>query len=120
MLKRKDPEMNCTSYFSRRCLSVVAVFLLSLAALPAFSQVSVLTRSYDNQRTGSNLSETVLNASNVSSSQFGKLFQLQVDDQVYAGMLYVPTLTVGGRMHTVFYPTTVNNPVYPSNPSSPA
>ncbi len=104
--------MNCTSYFSRRCLSVVAVFLLSLAALPAFSQVSVLTRSYDNQRTGSNLSETTLNASNVNSTQFGKLFQLQVDDQVYAGMLYVPALTVNGAAHNVIYAATVNNTVY--------
>src|SRR5260370_24344585 len=112
MLKGKDPQMTCTSYVSRRCLSVVAVFLLSRAALPAFSQVSVLTRSYDNQRTGSNLSETTLNASNVNSTQFGKLFQLQVDDQVYAGMLYVPALTVNGAAHNVIYAATVNNTVY--------
>src|SRR5260370_5509129 len=108
MLKRKDPEMNCTSYFSRRCLSVVSVFLLSLAALPAFSQVSVLTRSYDNQRTGSNLSETTLNASTVNSTQFGKLFQLQVAHQVYAGMRYVPPLTVNVSAHTAIYAATVN------------
>src|SRR5215213_599822 len=51
--------------------------------------VSVLTRSYDQQRTGANLSETILNTSNVNADRFGKLFDLAVDDEVYAQILYV-------------------------------
>src|SRR2546421_547416 len=58
----------------------VLLTLVVAAALPALSQVSVLTRGYDNQRTGTNLSETILNQSNVNANQFGKLFQLEVDD----------------------------------------
>jgi hypothetical protein len=94
-----------------RHLTALVLFGL-FASLFAFSQVSVLTRSYDNQRTGANTSEAVLTASNVNASQFGKLFQLQVDDQVYAGMLYVPGLTVNGATHNVIYVATVNNTVY--------
>jgi hypothetical protein len=64
-------------------------FLVSLLALSgniAHGQVvNVLTRNYNNQRTGANLSRTALNVANVNSSQFGKLFILPVDDQVFAG-----------------------------------
>jgi hypothetical protein len=101
--------MNRASHLGHAC----AVALLGLyASLCAFAQVSVLTRGNDNQRTGSNSSETVLTAANVNASQFGKVFQLPVDDQVYAGMLYVPGITVNGATHNVIYVATVNNTVY--------
>src|SRR5260370_16490242 len=70
----KAVVMKRSSCFSRLCLEIIPIFLLTLGALPALSQVSVLTRSYDNQRTGTNLSETVLTQSNVNPSQFAKLF----------------------------------------------
>lgn len=81
---------------------------------PALTQgtTNVLTRNYNNQRTGANLSESILNASNVNSAQFGKLFMLSVDDQVYAGLLYVSALSIGGAMHNVLYVATMNNTVY--------
>ena len=78
----------------------------------AQSGFNVLTRNYDNQRTGANTSETVLNASNVNSSQFGKLFMLPLDDQVYAGVLYVSDLQIAGGTHNVIYVATNNNTVY--------
>jgi hypothetical protein len=70
------------------------------------------TRSANNERTGANLSETILNTSNVNSAQFGKLFQLPVDEQVYAQVLYVPDVptTLGSR--NVIYVATLNNSVY--------
>ena len=60
--------------FERR---LCAVALLAAAVTTAcFSQVAVTTYHYNNQRTGANLSETVLNTSNVNSSKFGKLFSM--------------------------------------------
>ena len=53
---------------------VIASTFLSMP-LPACGQASVLTQHNDNMRTGQNLSETVLNASNVNVNQFGKLFR---------------------------------------------
>ncbi len=46
--------------------------------------VSVLTQHNDVGRTGANLSETILNTSNVSVAQFGKVFTRAVDGQIYA------------------------------------
>src|SRR5580704_12972306 len=93
--------------------SPLVVSLLFLSGQLALGQgVSVLTRNYNNQRTGANLAETALNVSNVGSSQFGKLFMLPVDDQVYAGILYVSGLQIGGGTHNVIYVATMNNSVY--------
>src|SRR5579863_7023906 len=78
----------------------------------ASAQVSVLTRNYNNQRTGANLSETTLTATNVASGQFGKLFMLPVDDEVWAAPLYVSGLQIGGGTHNVVYVATMNNSVY--------
>src|SRR5215472_4093025 len=90
----------------------VPVVLALAAALPAPAQVTVLTRSYDNQRSGTNLSETVLNQSNVNASQFGKLFQLEVDDQVFAQVLYMHGLSIAGGTHNVIFVATANNSIY--------
>ena len=111
--------MKMSSRFSRPCLPITIVLALSLASLPAFSQVSVLTRSYDNRRTGTNLSETVLNQSNVNPSQFGKLFQLEVDDQAFAQILYMPGLSIAGGSHNVIFVTTANNSVYAFDADAP-
>jgi len=94
-------------------------FRLYLLSLLAFSGsvaqgqgVNVLTRNYNNQRTGANLSETALSVSNVNSNQFGKLFMLPVDDQIFAGLLYVSGLQIAGGTHNVIFAATVNNSVY--------
>lgn len=87
------------------------------AALTALSsilsaQVDVLTANYDNNRTNANLGEFVLNKSNVNSKQFGKLYSLAVDAQVYAQPLYVRGMNVAGGVHNVLYVATMNNSVY--------
>src|SRR5262245_61104220 len=79
---------------------------------PALGSFNVLTRNYDNQRTGANLSETILNQSNVNASQFGKLFEVQLDDQAYAQPLYASAVTIAGGVHNVIYAATLNNTVY--------
>jgi hypothetical protein len=78
----------------------------------ALTGFNVLTRNYNNQRTGANLQETVLTTANVNTSEFGKLFQLAVDEQVYAGILYVSNLQIAGGTHNVIYVATVNNSVF--------
>jgi chitodextrinase len=96
-----------------KTISVCAAGLfLALFAGCVQAQVSYTTQHNDNMRSGDNLSETILNQSNVNSSTFGMLFKETVDDQVYATPLYVPNLTVNGAAHNVVFVATVNNTVY--------
>src|SRR5882724_9537019 len=93
--------------------ALLTLFAFAIVPPAANAQgVSVLTRNYNNQRTGANLSETTLKPSNVTPAQFGKLFSLPVDDQVYAGVLYVANLQIAGGTHNVIYVATSNNSVY--------
>jgi hypothetical protein len=81
-------------------------------ARPPTPGVSVLTRSYNNARTGANTAETILNQANVNPNQFGRLFQVQLDDQIFAQVLYVAGLSVNGAVHDVLYVATMNNTIY--------
>ena len=73
--------------------------------------VSVLTMHNDNTRAGWNDNEAVLNTNNVNVQQFGLLFNLAVDDQIYAQPLVVANVPIDGY-RTVVYIATVNNTVY--------
>src|SRR5579863_716939 len=92
----------------------LAFALVVLAGVPAQGQAytGVLTWHNDNQRTGQNLSETILNPSNVNSKSFGKLFSYPVDGQIYAQPLYVYNVTIGDQVHNVVYVETENDSVY--------
>src|SRR6202795_2851631 len=96
--------------FSSRFLFSVAGFLL--AALGCSAQTNVLTGNYNNRRTGLDASETILTPSNVNSTQFGKLFSLAVDGQLYAQPLYVANVTINGGTHNVVIVATENDSVY--------
>lgn len=89
--------------------------LLLLLALPLFAQVTakvdVLTQHNDADRTGHNARETVLTPDAVKKS-FGKLFDLEVDAQVYAQPLVVANLNIGGKTRDVAIVATMNNTVY--------
>src|SRR5579859_2240232 len=74
--------------------------------------VSVVTQHNDNTRAGMNSNERLLTTSNVNPAQFGKLFTLAVDDQVYAQPLVVGNLSVSGGKHNVVYIASVSNTVY--------
>src|SRR4051812_17839133 len=118
--------MNRISRSLVRPLSLLTILVLATCAPPddsanspaapvqraALGTFNVLTRQYNNARTGANLSEKVLNTSNVNSAQFGRLFQMSVDEAVYAGILYVSGLTINGGTHNVIYVATMNNSVY--------
>src|SRR6185312_8117844 len=75
-------------------------------------QVSVITQHNDNSRSGLNSHETKLTTSNVNANQFGKLFSLPVDDQVYAQPLVVSDLAISKNTKNVVFIATVNNTVY--------
>ena len=74
--------------------------------------VAVLTQHNDNTRSGWNDHETALTTSNVNVRQFGAVFTLPVDDQVYAQPLVVGHVSVGGGDRNVVYIATVNNTLY--------
>jgi hypothetical protein len=74
--------------------------------------INVLTQHNDNTRAGFNSHETVLTTSNVNAQQFGKLFSLAVDDQIYAQPLVYSNLSIGSGTHNVVFIATVNNTVY--------
>jgi outer membrane protein assembly factor BamB len=72
----------------------------------------VLTQHNDNTRSGWNDNEAALTTSNVNVQQFGKVFTLPVDDQVYAQPLVVGHVYIGDGYHNVVYIATVNNTLY--------
>jgi len=74
--------------------------------------VSVLTQHNDNNRSGLNDNETALTTANVNAQQFGEVFTVTVDDQVYAQPLVVGHVAIAGSYHNVVFVATVNNTVY--------
>jgi outer membrane protein assembly factor BamB len=81
-------------------------------APPNDQHISVLTQHTNNSRSGFNSNETKLTTAIVNTSQFGKLFSLPVDDQVYAQPLVVGNLNITNGNHNVVYIATVSNSVY--------
>lgn len=91
------------------------MFGIALAAVltNAPVQAQVLTSQYDNARTGANLKETILTPQNVNSKQFGKVFTLPVDGDIYAQPLYVPNVEIPGQgKHNVLFVATEHDTVY--------
>ena len=95
-----------------RIRKFLQIIFIAFVAVPAFGQTPVLTQHNDNARTGQNMSETILNTTNVNVNQFGKLFALPVDGQVYAQPPYVPGVTINGGVHNVVIIATENDSVY--------
>jgi PA14 domain-containing protein/K319-like protein len=92
-----------------------------LLPVSAFAQASVTTQHNDVARTGANLSEVVLTTTNVNVSQFGKLFERAVDDEIYAQPLYVEGVNIPGLgVRNVVYVATNNDSVYAFDADDPA
>ena len=101
-------------------ITTLALACTLLLPVSAFAQASVLTQHNDAARTGANLAEVVLTTTNVNVSQFGKLFERIVDDEIYGQPLYVEGVNVLGVARNVVYVTTNNDSVYAFDADDPA
>jgi hypothetical protein len=98
--------------FNMRMTLVSIVLSIIAPAVPAWSQVNVLTHHNDNRRTGANLQETALTIASVKQ-KFGKLWTLFVDGQIVAQPLYVSGLTVQGKgTFNALIVSTMHNTIY--------
>ena len=72
----------------------------------------MLTQHNDNTRSGWNDNETELTTTNVNGQQFGMVFTVPVDNEVYAQPLVAGHVPINGSNHNVVFVATVNNTVY--------
>lgn len=87
--------------------------LLILTVGPSATAQNVTTSQYDNARSGKNQRETILTPRNVNVEQFGKLFTLRVDGDVYAQPLLLTGLEIPGKgRHDVLFVATEHDSVY--------
>ncbi|MBV8864708.1 MAG: hypothetical protein JO210_04830, partial [Acidobacteriaceae bacterium] len=88
-------------------------FTLLNIVLSGLISGQITTSQYDNARTGANLKETVLTPKNVNTNDFGKLFELYVDGDVYAQPLFLPHLSIPGKgEHDILLVATERDIVY--------
>lgn len=81
--------------------------------LIAAAHAQLTTSQYNNARTGAYLEEKVLTPQNVNVRQFGKVFTLPVDGDVYAQPLYVAGLEMPGKgRRNVLFVATEHDSVY--------
>ena len=108
--------------FQKVRVAILAVFVCSVFVCSDLSaQVDVLTAQYSNRRTSANMRENLLNAGNVNTSQFGKLFSRPVDGPIYALPLIVTQFTMpDGAVHNLVIVATLNDSVYAYDADDPA
>jgi len=97
-------------------LALILVPPVGLAATP------VLTRSYDNARTGANLTETKLTPELVAAKGLSLKKSLAIDDdpRVEAQPLYVPNLVMSdGKPHNVVFVASMGDHVYAFDADAP-
>lgn len=84
-----------------------------LASLPLTTHAQMTTSQVDNARTGAYLNETALTPRNVNPQQFGKLFTLKVDGDIYAQPLLLSGVEIPGKgKHDVLFVVTEHDSVY--------
>ncbi|HET7873133.1 MAG TPA: PQQ-binding-like beta-propeller repeat protein, partial [Terriglobales bacterium] len=97
---------------------------VSDASNPLATRGAVVTRNYDNARSGVNPFETKLTPDKINAAGFGKLFSYPVDGSIYGQPLYVPGVAISGKgTHNVLFVATENDTVYAfdadQNPGAP-
>src|SRR5882757_516574 len=108
-------SMRCTL---RGC-RVIALLVIGMTA-----DAQMTTAQYNNARTGAYLNETKLTPRNVNQQEFGKLFTLKVDGDIYAQPLFLAGLQIPGKgRHDVVFVVTEHDSIYAfdayGNPSTP-
>jgi hypothetical protein len=94
-------------------MAAVAVALLFCLSPCVQGAQPVLQRGYDAGVSGATLTESTLNTSNVAPGTFGLVFNLPVDDSVYAQPLYVPNVSIPNQgTHNVVYVATMSDTLY--------
>jgi hypothetical protein len=92
--------------------AVIAMGFFSGASAQSTPQ-PVLQRGYDSGQSGANLSETILDVSNVTPTTFGAIFSVPVDDAIFAQPLYVPNVAIPNQgAHNVVYVATMSDTLY--------
>jgi outer membrane protein assembly factor BamB len=98
---------------------VATGFLILCSAVPGMAQckqnsddVCVSTQHNTIYRTGAYLKEHQLTAASVRSIRFGKLFEFDVDGDIYGQPLYLPKGSLPGQDRNVVYVATMHNMVY--------
>ena len=100
------------SRFSATLFNAAIGLGLALTHL-ASAQVNVTTQHNDNSRSGANLQEPFLTPANVNENNFGKLYSVVLDGQVYAQPLYVSNVKIPNQgQRNIVYVATMNNSVY--------
>ncbi len=102
-----------TRWLNVRAALCAGLFIFSaLAFLPAARAVDVLTDKNDNNRTGRNPNETILNTGNVNQTKFGKVWAYSVNGSTYAQPLYASGITIAGGTHNVVFIETMDDDAY--------
>ncbi|HSU52674.1 MAG TPA: LamG-like jellyroll fold domain-containing protein [Candidatus Dormibacteraeota bacterium] len=90
----------------------------TLSTLPP--PVAILTQHNDNNRSGENLNEALLNVGNVNTNTFGLVYTRPVDDQIYAQPLIATNVAIPGKgTHNLLIIVTVNDTVYAYDADDP-
>lgn len=92
---------------------IFGLYLSFFLYFSGYGQVNVVMQHNNLSRTGANLQETILNPSDVDTSQFGFLWSYPVSGQVYAQPLYVSGVNIPGiGIKNILYIADMNNDVY--------
>ena len=80
-----------------------------------------MTNRYDIFRSGANLKETILQTKNVCQTEFGKIFEREVDGDIYAQPLVKSEVNIpNAGSRDLVYVATVNNNLYAFDAESPS